>query len=203
MKKLIALAATALMSMHASAGYVQYDLTGPISGFVVQHDDDGSIAFYGMQMVVDMPSLGRSASFQITPMYEQGISVTTTHFPNGNGPTNFTNYDRNDGTIDTLVNVTFSRSNEGNFKYTANYNAGLWMWDGWHYSKGVMDGLATKGVVHESLARSLDYYGGYDPQVIPMIPTYIGPARVPEPSTFALLAIGALGVAGLRRCKPQ
>jgi hypothetical protein len=43
-KKLVALAATALFSVNASAGYVRYDLTGPVSGFFVQHDDDKSIA---------------------------------------------------------------------------------------------------------------------------------------------------------------
>ena len=87
-KKLLTLAATALFSLDASAGYIQYDLSGQgISGYVVQHDHDHSIAFYQIFIDTDRAAARFAA-------YYDGDNLThaRTRFKDG-GPTNFGAFD--------------------------------------------------------------------------------------------------------------
>ncbi len=201
MKKLIALAAAALLSASASAGYEQYDFTGPITGFVIQHEDNGSIAFYNMMVQISYPNHPQDfAHFQIYPSPSVNLALgSTTYFRNG--PTNFTTYNPDADNSWALLDVTFARSTGGAFAYTAKYSTAYWNIDGWQYASGTLNGLAAKGEIDPLMAAGLDAEGGYDSYVRPVIPKYIGPNPVPEPGSLALLAIGALGVVRMRKRK--
>jgi hypothetical protein len=200
-KKLIALAAGAVFSMNASAGYVQYDFnlntdnTG-LTGSFVQHDDDQSIAFFAFFMY------GHDDRWaQFFPFFSEGyvlIVDESTYFRN-NGPTNFVIRDNFGGDHVTDLSVNFTRSNKGAFEYTATYRMDLYANMPPVIYSGTVSGLATKGTVDPALARYLDSVGGYESGVPRIIPTYIGPAQVPEPASLSLFAIGALGVASIVR----
>lgn len=205
-KKLFALAAGTLLSLNASAAYVQYNfnLNGAgsgLSGFIVQHEEDGSIAFFSLQLNDTYRHYGQ----QLYPFNNDGAVLITGESSNfGNsGPTNFSISDNFGSDHQTYFNVHFWRSTGGNFGYTANYNANLYAnIPSVNYSGTVM-GIATKGAVDQVLVNELDMYGGYDPRVPPITPAYVGPTNVPEPASLALLAVGALGAAGaIRRRRP-
>jgi hypothetical protein len=218
-KKLLFLAAGAVFSLNASAGYVQYDLqmssqpgsgNNGLSGFLVQHDDDQSIAFFSLRLDDPSPQVsgsGRDAypgsgfGQYFHPFNDEGSVLITsecTYFIN-NGPTNFVIADSHGGDHTTDLSVSFSRTTAGGFEYTATYRANLYSNQPPVIFSGTVTGLVTKGTVDPLLAMDLDMWGGYDRAVPRIIPAYIGPNNVPEPASLALFAVGALGAAGAAR----
>lgn len=202
-KKLIALAAGALLSMNATAGYVQYDFSGPLQGYFIQHDTDQSIAYFNFSYPLDVgwsiktPHLSPQASEGGT-----GLTAATTSFRN-NGPTNFSIYSDFGADQRITFDITFSRGTQGNFEYVAKHSTSLYTQEpsGPRFIDyaGTFTGLTSKGVVNPAFARDLDSTGGYYYSVQRIVPTYIGPNAIPEPASLALLAIGALGAAGAVR----
>lgn len=207
-KKLLALAAGAVFSLNASAGYIQYNFAdGPVTGYFIQHDDDRSIADYFITVPLSGFPTNISAGFTPTTNSGAGIGTVTaasTSFLN-DGPTNFTVFDNVDFDNESILSIHFSMSPEGKFSYTGQYshkqiyatgNGGTYEWLS---SSGTVAGLVTQGAVDPGTIRDLDASDGYENGVTPIIPTYVGAGEVPEPASLALLAIGALGAAGAAR----
>lgn len=207
-KKAIVLAATAFFSLNASAGYVQYDFSGPVSGFFVQHDDDLSIAYYSFSVPYGQGPTG-SVGGLFHPMSGDGVDINTaatTHFRR-NGPTNFSVFDNYGspfpGMEEAVVKFDFSRSTGGEFSYSADFTArlahvGLNGWETWPFS-GRLTGSLTATAADPSMTAYFDSVGGYDDGVNGIVPIYIGPNKVPEPASLALFAVGALGAIGALR----
>jgi len=204
LKKVMALAATALFSLNASAGYIQYDFQGPISGYIVQHDDDQSIAAYRFN--VPLSGLPTPFMFTVTPLMGDGVDAIvseTTHFKN-NGPTSFEVFDNYGADRGLGLIMDLTRSTGGNFMYKATFNGAI-MYATMNGNEflpfsGTLSGLLTKNTVNPGLAASLDSFGGYDEGVPAIVPRYVGPTtHVPEPGSLALLAAGALSAVGVAR----
>ncbi|TQK10228.1 putative secreted protein with PEP-CTERM sorting signal [Herbaspirillum sp. SJZ107] len=201
-KKALALAVTALFSLNASAGYVQYNFSsGPLSGYFIQHDDDLSIADYRFLLPIASEAHPYIA-YAFYPIVGTGDgsdhnTSATTHFRQ-NGPTNFSVYDDFDFN-EGQISLDFSRDTAGNFSYSAQYATSIYFRDGTLYNSGTITGLVTRSTVSESKVRSLDNSGGYEYGVRRIVPTYVGPSEIPEPGSVALLAVGALGAVGVAR----
>jgi hypothetical protein len=202
-KKLVALAATALVSFNASADYVRYDFSGPVTGYFIQHDDDGSLAAYNIDFVLPGAPTppGVVARQNLQPARSEGVTQitgATTYFRN-NGPTNFDIFSNFGADQTTFFSVDFSRATQGNFSYTADYSTSRYYNDMTRFFSGTHTGLLTQGTVSASMASNLDFLGGYIEQINIVVPTFVNPNQVPEPGSLALLAIGAIGAFGAAR----
>ncbi len=194
-KSLIALATGAFFSLNASAGYVKYDLQGPLSGSIVQHDTDKSIAYFNLDLTID--GVGRPFRMNLSPQQSEGttrITYATTSFRD-QGPTNFGIYSDFGADQYTNLGVTFSQAFDGAFSYVANYTSSIFFNEGFRDFAGQHTGYAQIGVMNPQFAAELDENGGY----YETLNGLIVPAFVPEPGSMALLAIGAIGFLNIRR----
>lgn len=202
-KKLIALAVTALASVNASADYVRYDFSGPVTGYFIQHNDDGSIADFRIDLLVPGAPRDNPRDFRLGlfPTRSEGstlITSATTYFRN-NGPTNFDIFSNFGDDQRTLFSVDFSRATQGNFSYTADYATSIFFTGGYQSFAGTHTGLLSQGTVSASTAEALDSLGGYIEQINIVVPTFVNPNQIPEPGSLALLAVGAIGALGAAR----
>lgn len=226
-KQLLVLTAAAAFSQGASAGYVRYDLSGPLNGYVIEHDDDQSVADFNLSATFrgtlwsepshfpgdDEPgwSYETDYGFGFTPgrgSSESYLSGHTTHFANAiDGPANFYVYGFLNGFWSmgrADADVDFQRGADGAFTYTATYTALFSDYSTTFSGAGTLTGTATRGAVDPQLAQALDDAGGYAEDVYSTVPVYIGggdppPGDVPEPGSVALLMLGAAGMAGAAR----
>lgn len=195
-KKLVALAATALFSMNASAGYVRYDLDGAVSGYFVQHDDDKSIAYYELEVM----DTNVNARFFPSGLFDNIIEAST--FFTGAGPTNFRVYDDLTDYYVSTLGLFFLHDGSG-LSYAARYTqepigdlppeAESFPLEKTYY------GLVSLGTVSDDFAQSLDDQGGYADGLRRIVPQFVDTNEVPEPGSLALLALGAAGLAGASR----
>jgi hypothetical protein len=195
-KKLLALAAGAVFSMSASAGYIQYNLSGPVSGIVIQNDADRSIGFYDLW--VKAPYV--NAHFAPSGLFD---SLTGAKYrSDAMGPTAF-------GAYDGATEVYYSRiwldfwttDTPGTFSYSATYSQSKspeYPSDPWVTPLHPLITWLNGSVVASAGSPRFDYldfyrqYGVYGDGLPIIVPT----REVPEPVSLGLFAIGAAGLAG-------
>jgi len=202
MKKLLALAATALLSTSASAGYIQYNFygaTGPYnSGMstLVIREEDKSVAFYR----IETPG-GTFRPRERAESYHQSWLLETTTSFIGLGPTNMYVRDIQLEDYSSQMWILFS---EGATPDTFNYTMRVFSQPGpqsphpetFPTRDVTYSGFVTQVPMDASLANTLDNYNTY---VIPRDIPYYDPTQVPEPGSLALLAVGALSAVGVAR----
>ena len=174
-----------------------------MSGYFIQHDDDGSIADFRIDLPIAGAPTQNPNGFKLGffPTRSEGstqIAGATTYFRN-NGPTNFRIRSDFGGDQFTDFNIDFSRATQGNFAYTTQYASSIFFTGGFQSFSGKITGLLSQGTVAPAVAANLDSLGGYIEQINVVVPRFINPNQVPEPGSLALLAIGAIGAAGAAR----
>lgn len=196
-KKFLALATTALLSLNANAGYVQYDLTGPVSGYVVQHDDNGAIADYDLGVTF---AVGGTSHFFSYNRNSSDIATAGTLYPQG-GPTQFFMISSADS-ISTDFFVRYEMTGNGTYQYKAHLVGGIKVGQEWQEVDSTLYGAAIKGTVAPQLAAILDRSNGYAPNVSPVTPIQYSPTQhVPEPGSLSLFGIALVGMGLYRRRK--
>jgi len=195
-KKVIALAATAFLSLNANAGYVQYNLTGQVSGYVIQHDDNGTIADFDLAAWF---AVGDTTQFFRYTGASSAIINAGTSFPYG-GPTDFFMMGYSESaSLD--FHVRYQNIGNDIYQYTAHTNGGFKVGQDMEEVDSMLYGVASKGTVDPQKVAILDESGGRAPDVITVLPVVFNPQKVPEPASLALFGIAALGMAAHRRRK--
>ena len=190
-KKILALAVTALLSTSASAGYIRYDFTGDMSGYFVQSDIDKSIIdynFFANDLAYFEPGSGGG-------LYNQRSSFWGVY-----GPTNFS-ANAAGGDFEYLARVTVNFN--GMYSDAPNnFSAYFTLDEGYGYPSYAPPFQAVERWVYGSVVASIptaeqlafyNQYGYY------YVAHQVVVQNVPEPTSIALLAIGALGAAGVAR----
>ena len=202
MKKLVALAATALFSLNASASYVQYDFaaTSGLSGYFIQHEQDRSIAYYDF-FAESYPY----SHFQPSGPWSN-ISWTVARY-NNTGPSLFKVFNAITEAYYTEIAFNFSATGTpGTYTFTSYFTAvedAAWPDDPWaddlkpavHYYNGVV----KQSAVSPEFAEYIDWYRdfGMYPDGLNIIVPRLN--AIPEPTSIALLALGVAGLAGASR----
>lgn len=205
LKKLIALGATALFSLNATAGYVRYDFNSQdVSGFFVQNQEDKSIAYY------DFYSNPHPASTNFSPSGTYSNIIWAMKGQNNTGPSSFRVYNALTEVYYTEIYFTFAKtSTPGNYWFDSYFSAvrdSGYPTDDWvdkltpvsrHYT-----GTVTESALDAEFSALIDSYrqfGFYPGGLTYLVP---GPnVQVPEPTSIALLILGVAGLAATRRRK--
>ena len=200
-KKALALAATALFSMNASAGYLKYELTPTSqyafgSSYMIIRDEDKSVAYYHIASDV-----AQFFNHDVGDSWTTNTLIETTTSFTGFGPTNLYAYNRVREANESRMWLMFSAGDTA---------------DSFDYSMHVFTKPSFDAYHPEQIpARDL-YYSGTAKQVVVtqddlrlladsryyVVSTdvpYYDPTQVPEPASLALLAIGAIGAVGAAR----
>lgn len=200
-KKVLALAATALFSMNASAGYLKYELTPPSqsgfgSSFVIIRDQDKSVAFYRIQTGV-----AQFYTQDVGDSWTRNSLIETTTSFTGYGPTNLYAYNMVSESNESRMWLMFGA---GDTADTFNYSMHVFTKPAFNAYRP--DTIPTRDVYYSGTAKQVAVTESEllwldDPRFYRLstdVP-YYDPTQVPEPASLALLAIGALGAAGVAR----
>jgi len=193
MKKAIALAAAALFSTHASAGIIQYQLKGDISGAMLLDDTTKQVLYYSLGWF----QMHHKSS---DDHYAALISATTSF--KGMGPTNMLLVNEWFTADRAIVRLLFSEGDPdmpGTFNYVldAHITPGRYEtpFEPFDYRR---KGYAIQVPVDPLL---LDWVTKPDSPLdrINKIYPYFDPVNVPEPASLALFGVGAFGAAAVAR----
>jgi hypothetical protein len=117
-KKMMALAATALFSVNASASYIQYELNGGAPGTILMDEATKQVLFY---------SVGAFHMSDIGDMYHYGSLVSATTSFKGMGPTNLLMIDswiEDDWKLGRLLFSEGDADKPGTFNYVLDAHVG-------------------------------------------------------------------------------
>ncbi|TQK11395.1 PEP-CTERM sorting domain-containing protein [Herbaspirillum sp. SJZ107] len=200
-KKVLALAATALFSMSAHAGYIKYELSRPSaagygSNYIIIRDQDKSVARYNITT-----SEGQFYTQDVGDSWTRNSLIETTTSFIGYGPTNLYAYNWINESSESRMWLMFSA---GATDDTFNYSMHVFTKPGFNAYRP--DTIPTRDVYYSGTAKQVavsneELMWADDPRYYRLsydVP-YYDPTQVPEPGSLALLAVGALGAVGVAR----
>jgi len=200
-KHLLTFAAAVSLSLDASAGYIQYNLSGPglmgsDSSILVLREEDKSVAFFSIST-----QIGRFSPHDRGEYYHQNHLIEATTSFRGLGPTNMYMSDVMQEEHTNFMWLTFSR---GNGPKIFDYSMRLVSLPGpqapypdMHPRRDfTTTGTAVEVELSPFLAAGLDEMLENQLYLPRLVPSFV---RVPEPASMALMVIGALAVINARR----